>query len=145
MSLKNLLTRQVDTAQRDETAWRVAERMHQHAVGALVVVDDDGVVVGIVTDRDLVERVMAQNRNPSTTTVDQVMTRSPVTVTADAPLESVLARMKQGSFRRVPVVDDAGQLIGLVTMDDILMWLAHQFDLMARLVEHETPRAAARN
>jgi CBS domain-containing protein len=145
MTLKQLLTRQVDTARRDETAWQAAERMHQHAVGALVVVDAENLVVGILTDRDLVERVMATNRDARTTKVEQVMTRSPVTVNADAPLESVLARMKQGRFRRVPVVDDSDRLVGLVTMDDILMWLARQLDMIARLVEHETPQAAARS
>jgi CBS domain-containing protein len=51
--------------------------------------------------------------------------------------------MRGGSFRRVPVVDAEGKLVGLVTLDDILMLLAEEFTQVGRLLEHETPRAAA--
>lgn len=145
MSVKQMLTRQVDTALRTESVWEIAQRMLQHGVGAIVVVDPDRQVVGIVTDRDLVERVIAKGLNPNSTTVDQVMTRSPVTVHPDSPLEAVVTRMKQGSFRRCPVVDDQGELVGILTMDDIVMWLSQQFEMIGRLVERETPRALARS
>jgi CBS domain-containing protein len=71
------------------------------------------------------------------------MTPEPKTVSEETPIESALSLMRSGGFRRLPVVDQNGKLVGLVTLDDILMLLAEEFTDVGRLLARETPRAAA--
>jgi CBS domain-containing protein len=143
MSVERICQRDVDTARLDESVFQAAERMHQRTVGALVVVDKAHVPVGIVTDRDLMVRVIAAERDPQTTTVKEIMTPNPKTVTEMAEIEFVISLMQDGAFRRVPVVNDLGHLVGIVTLDDILLLFSEGFSLVGRLLERETPRAAA--
>jgi CBS domain-containing protein len=117
--------------------------MHQRTVGALVVVDQAGAPIGIVTDRDLAVRVVAAGRDPYTTAVGDVMTPRPKTAAPSTPIESALSLMRAGGFRRLPIINDQGRLAGLVTLDDILMLLAEEFNRVGRLLARETPRAAA--
>jgi len=141
MSVGRLCVRKVDTANPDEPAFFAAQRMHQRAVGSLVVVNDAGQPVGIVTDRDLVSRVMAKDRSPTDTFVGEVMTPAPRTVSEQTSIESALLVMRSGHFRRIPVVDHTRKLVGLVTLDDILMLLAEELTDIGQLLERETPRA----
>jgi CBS domain-containing protein len=71
------------------------------------------------------------------------MTPQPKTVLELTDIESVVALMQDGAFRRVPVVNDLGHLVGIITLDDILLLFAEGFTLVGRLLERETPRAAA--
>jgi CBS domain-containing protein len=131
----------VDTVTPDESAAFAAERMHQRAVGTLVVVNRDSQVIGIITDRDLVSRVLAQGLNPTETTVRNSMTVGPKTVFEHTPIETALVAMRAGRFRRMPVVDRGNKLVGLITLDDILMLLAEEFSQIGRLLKRETPRS----
>jgi signal-transduction protein with cAMP-binding, CBS, and nucleotidyltransferase domain len=115
--------------------------MHDRAVGALVVVNEARHVVGVVTDRDLVSRVMAKGRAPGETSVREIMTLTPTTIHEQTPIESALLIMRSGRFRRIPVVDQDRTLVGLITLDDILMLLAEEFTQIGRLLKRETPRA----
>jgi CBS domain-containing protein len=87
--------------------------------------------------------VLAEGKDPFTTLVGQVMTPEPKTVSEAAPIEWALSLMRTGSFRRLPVVDSTGKLVGLVTLDDILMLISEEFTQVGRLLLKETPRAAA--
>lgn len=141
MSVGQICVREVDTATPEETAAVAAKRMHQRAVGTLVVVNGEGQVVGMVTDRDLVSRVLAKGLCPSDITVRQCMTVGPRTAFEQTPIESALLTMRTGRFRRIPVVDSGHKLVGLVTLDDILMLLAEEFSQIGRLLKRETPRS----
>lgn len=140
MSIGRICVREVDTAIPDESAAVAAERMHQRAVGTLVVVNDAAQPVGIITDRDLVSRVLAKGRIPTETSVSEVMTPAPRTVSEQTSIESALSIMRSGRFRRIPVVGQDKTLVGLVSLDDILMLLAEEFVQIGRLLERETPR-----
>jgi len=113
--------------------------MHEYQVGTLVIVDSDKRPVGIVTDRDLVIRVLGPGMDPHQTRVDQVMTRDPQTVTEKTPIEQALSLMRSGAFRRLPVVGHDGTLVGLVSLDDILGLLAEEFSGIGALLEDEAP------
>jgi CBS domain-containing protein len=130
-------------ADQNESVQAAAERMHQHTVGALVVLDGNKRPIGIVTDRDLVNRVVASGKDPYTTTVGDVMTAWPTAVSEDAPIEYAVELMERGCCRRLPVIDHEGELVGFITLDDIVMLLAHEFATIGRLLERETPRAGA--
>jgi CBS domain-containing protein len=141
MLVGRMCVREVDTARADESVAAAAERMHQRAVGTLIVVNDSDRVVGILTDRDLVSRVLAKDRSPTETSVRDVMTLAPKTVTEWTTIESALLIMRTGRFRRVPVVDQDNKLVGLISLDDILILLAEEFSQVGRLLKRETPRA----
>ena len=142
MSVGRICTREVDLAQADESVWQAAERMHQRAVGTLVVIDGDKNPIGIVTDRDLVERVLAKGLDANTTTIDQVMTQPPETVSEDHPIEHAIAVMRRERCRRLPVVNEQGQLVGLLSLDDVLQLLAEELTSVGELLERQTPPSA---
>jgi len=106
---------------RDANCVDVADEMDVKTVGCVVVVED-GVPVGIITDRDLVCRVVAQDRDPEKTRAEEIMTTDIVTSHRTEDLEGVLRTMKERSIRRMPIVDD-GKLVGIVTLDDVLVQL----------------------
>jgi CBS domain-containing protein len=141
MTISRICIREVDTATFDESAEVAAERMHQRAVGTLVIVNDKGQPIGIITDRDLITRVMARGRIAADTQLREVMTAAPKTIREQDAIEDALAVMRRGNFRRLPVVDSDNRLVGLVTLDDILMLVAEEFNDIGRLLERETPPA----
>ncbi|MGD9722939.1 MAG: CBS domain-containing protein [Pirellulales bacterium] len=143
LAIVNVYHRDADTITSGETVLVAAERMRQRTVGSLIVVDRAGKPIGIVTDRDLVIRVLADNRDPSGTAVVEIMTPDVVAINSDASVESALQLMRDGTFRRLPVVDHRGILVGIVTLDDLLLHLTHELSLAGHVLEQETPRAAA--
>ena len=143
MSVGRICVRDVDFADAQETVWQAAERMRQRAVGTLVILNDVREPVGMLTDRDLTERVLAERRDPIATRVRDVMTRKPSTVAEDASIGSALGLMRSGRFRRLPVVDRDGKLVGLLSLDDILMLVAEEFQEIGQLLENETPCGVA--
>jgi CBS domain-containing protein len=143
MTVGRICQRDVDLAGADESVWQAAERMHQRTVGTLVVLDEAKKPIGMVTDRDLAIQVIAERRDPYTTSVGEVMTKTLKTVSENDSIEAALSLMRSGAFRRLPVVDANGTLVGIVTFDDILMLLAEEFGQIGQLLERQTPRAAA--
>lgn len=143
MSVGNVCIRQVDTARADESVRVGAQRMRDRNVGTLVIVNKGLEPVGIVTDRDLTLRVLADGRDPAQALLDDVMTKDPMTVSSETPVEDALRIMRNGSFRRLPVVDRAGKLSGLVSLDDILDLLSHEFGEIGRLLVQENPESIA--
>ena len=142
MSLECIVQEAVDIVTPAESAFQAAERMHQRTVGCLVVVDSRNVPIGILTDRDLMIRVIAAGRDAYTTSVREVMTPAPRTISHNATVKAALAMMRSGNFRRLPVVNDLGHLMGLVALDDILMLLAREMHEVGALLRQETPEAA---
>jgi CBS domain-containing protein len=102
-----------------------AELMREQHVGCLIVVEPDlsGAAVrpiGVITDRDIVVAVVGRQTDPRTLRVGDVMTRQPVVVADGDSIEKGLASMRQIGVRRLPVVGNRGQLVGILSLDDIL-------------------------
>ncbi len=144
MSVGNICVRNVDTVSPDDSAQLAAGRMHDHKVGTLVVQNTEGRPVGIITDRDLAIRVIAPGLDVTTTDVADVMTSTPETVTEDTPIESALRLMRSGPYRRLPVVDSHGTLVGLISLDDMLKHLVDEFDQITELLQEESPDSLAK-
>jgi len=144
MSAGRICLRDVDTAELGEKIVQAARRMRERDVGTLVVIDDSQRPVGILTDRDVVTRVVAVDRGPTATTVGDVMTSAPKTVSEDTPIEVALARMRAGGFRRILVVDRDEKLVGILTLDDVLALLCEEFSEVGSLLQHQTPHHGAR-
>jgi CBS domain-containing protein len=134
----------VDTARPDETVLAIADRMRQRNVGTMVVVDRDHRPVGIVTDRDLVVRCIADRRDFAETTIDEVMTKNPTTVTEQGARDISLLLMKDGGFRRMPVVDDRGRLVGVLSLDDVVRTLAADLGRVVDVLDVQTPEVVAK-
>lgn len=123
MSIEQFCIHKVVTIHPSATVATAATRMATENVGALVVVDDRK-PVGIVTDRDLVLRVLAKDRLATETEVRTVMTPDPICINADASLEGAISRMKTNRFRRLVVVNDQQEVVGIVALDDIIELVA---------------------
>jgi CBS domain-containing protein len=93
--------------------------MKHSNIGA-VIVTDHGSLVGVFTERDGIQRVIAENVDPTSTALSQVMSWGIITVTMDTPVSRVIHIMHENNFRHVPVVDRLGAPLGMVSIRDIL-------------------------
>jgi CBS domain-containing protein len=122
-----LCEREVATARRGDTVLRAATTMRDEHVGDVVVIDDlNGarVPVGVLTDRDIVVGILARHgRYIDQLTVGDVLTRPPLLANERDDIHDVVKRMRAAGVRRMPVVDKYGALIGVVSLDDVLLLL----------------------
>lgn len=110
-----------------------AECMAAKSVGAVVVIEDRS-PVGILTDRDVVVRAIARGYAPDLTEVRMVMTPNPICVAEDTHLAGAMERMQFYHIRRLVVVNDAQETVGIITLDDILELLAEERQTLAAVV-----------
>ncbi len=138
-----ICTRSVTIAFRTTSVDGAARLMRDNHVGCLVVVDEvDGrrIVVGVLTDRDIVTSVVAPGLDATTLTVDDVMTTDLVTAREDDSLIDLMRSMRRKGVRRVPVVGGQDELIGVVTLDDVLGVLSEELSLLVGTVDSEGKR-----
>jgi len=143
MLLKEVCTLDVASCGRDATILEAARLMRKHHSGDLIVVDgtgDERVPVGIVTDRDIVVEALASELDPATTTVASIMSARLVIAGAAEDMSVAIERMQLHGVRRLPVVDHAGYLAGIVTLDDVLKLHAAQAAALAAIVSKEQGR-----
>ncbi len=107
----------IDTIERGLTVAFAANVMKERARGSLVVVDG-GKPIGIITERDLVRRVLAENKSPSATKIGDVMSEPLISVGPEATISSVANVMYKNGIRRLPVIE-GGRLLGMVTSTDL--------------------------
>ncbi|MEO8120407.1 MAG: CBS domain-containing protein [Rhodoferax sp.] len=134
--LKDFATSVVAVVEPETPALVVAQLMRKHHIGALVVVEaqEKSRPVGIVTDRDLVLELMAEGLDPAVFTAGDIMTVDLVLAMPDMDAMEAVQLMKTHRLRRLVIVDDAGRLMGIVTMEDILELLTRELaDLTAGL------------
>lgn len=108
----------VHTIRDDASVLDATRLMNQHRVGAVVVLRDDE-LVGIFTERDVLTRVIASGRELSRLPVREVMTREVLTTTSETDLSEVSELMREKRIRHLPVCDDGGRLLGLVSIGDV--------------------------
>jgi signal-transduction protein with cAMP-binding, CBS, and nucleotidyltransferase domain len=139
VNVRDIASVDVVTVGIDDTVRAAAVRMRDARVGSVVVLDGRGDPAGIVTDRDLVVYVCDPDRDPDTTTVNDVMAREVVSVGPGASVFEAAAAMAEAGVRRVPVLAD-GDLVGIVTLDDLLPAFADGIADLAAVVEAESRR-----
>jgi CBS domain-containing protein len=119
----------------------VAKMMVQNDCGEIPVLDVRDRPIGVVTDRDIVCRVVAEGKNPMAYPAEICMSESIVTVQADAPIEEVVGMMESRQVRRVPVVDEHGCCIGIISQADVAsVGRTHQVAELVREVSRETTK-----
>jgi CBS domain-containing protein len=133
--ISSLFTKEVVTVRPTETLAQAAQLMDERNVGAVVVAEQQR-PVGIVTDRDLAIALGARGAARSEA-VQKVMTCPVNTLSQDEGVMQATQRMMENAQRRMPVVDDFGRLVGLVTLDDLLVLLGRELDNLGKGVQAE--------
>lgn len=100
---------------------QVAQLMRQHDCGEIPVIDPAEQPIGVVTDRDIVCRVVAEGKNPMAYPAEICMSQPVATVPLDATLDEVVATMEKHQVRRVPVVDERGRIAGMISQADVAL------------------------
>ncbi|MGM0590946.1 MAG: CBS domain-containing protein [Halobacteriota archaeon] len=135
MPVKNLAV-DVVTSTTDASVTELAQTMLDEELGDLVITEG-GKPVGIVTDRDIALMV-ARHGDLSSLTAEDVMTPDPVTIHEDATAVDLPARMAEGRVRRIPVVDDDGNLTGIATLDDVVATAGEMLKDVATVIEWQS-------
>ena len=146
-TIASILNRSVAFTTRETTVAAAAKLMRHGHVGSLVVVDrmngGKRMPIGIVTDRDIVVEVIATGLDPAVITVGDIMAQELVVGRESDSVLETLEIMRFKGVRRLPTVGADGQLIGIVTVDDLLEVLAEELGELAKIVAHEQSREAA--
>jgi CBS domain-containing protein len=140
MPVSEICNREVVVVQRNDTALEAAKLMRQHHVGDVLVVEDRNgirVPVGIITDRDLIMEIMAPELDDTVITVGDIMAQELVTVKESTGIFEAIQYMRQKAVRRLPIVNESGGLIGILTLDDLLELLSEELLEIAKLVRNE--------
>ncbi len=145
MAIGEICNREVVVVTRETSVAEAAQLMRQHHVGDVIVVMEEGgrrTPVGILTDRDVVVEVVAAGLDPATLTVGEIMAPDLATVKEKTGVFEAIRYMRDKGVRRMPVVGEGGELVGIVALDDLLDLLAEELGSLARLVAREQNREA---
>lgn len=146
-TIASICNRSVAFTTRETTVAAAAKLMRHGHVGSLVVVEPMNggkrFPVGIVTDRDVVVDVVATGLDPATITVGDIMERELVVGRESDSVLETLEIMRFKGVRRLPTVDREGQLVGIVTVDDLIEILAEELSELAKIVAREQSNEAA--
>ncbi len=118
LAVRDIMTRTVITATPDMTAAQAGKRMVEHKVGSIIVVKDEE-PLGIVTESDMVAKVIFRNIKPSAIKLDQLMSRPLITIRSSDDVNDAVLKMAQKRIRRLPVID-GDNLVGIITDADII-------------------------
>ncbi|MFC0680494.1 CBS domain-containing protein [Lysobacter korlensis] len=116
--VRELMTPDPEHLSADDTLVTAAQRMRDADVGSLPICDADGRVTGIVTDRDIVVKCIAEGGDPSSATVDSIASEMVYTVGPDDQIENALSVMEDHQVRRLPIVEN-GKLVGMLAQADV--------------------------
>ena len=147
MTIGTICNREVITVQRDDTVLHAAVLMRQYHVGDVVVIENRNnktVPIGIVTDRDIVVELVATELDCKVITVGDIIITKLIVVKDSAGVFEAIQLMANKGVRRLPVVDDAGGLVGIVTLDDLLLLLSKELAALNKLVTREQKNEATK-
>jgi len=118
MKVSDVMTTEVETVQMNSTLEEAASIMKVENVGAIPVVDEDDDLVGIITDRDIVVRCVAEGKDPADTSVEEVLSHELETIEPDVDIDEAARLMADKQIRRLPVCEE-GELIGMISIGDL--------------------------
>ena len=133
----DMAVHQVATTTPQQTIHDCALQMRREHVGSLVVVDEDAKPIGMITDRDITIEGVALGRDLNEATVGDLMT------TENEGMVMALARMRENGIRRLPIVDDSGRLVGVVTNSNLIKELSELLDGLVRNISSSKTREVA--
>ncbi|MDD1678257.1 MAG: CBS domain-containing protein [Methanomicrobiales archaeon] len=128
----------VVSASPDAKVMEVVRMMDEKNVGCVIIVEKQ-MPVGIITDRDVVLRVMGKEKDPKKIAVRDVMTKDPVVVEGGKGLFEAMRKFEGKNFRRMPVVDERGRVTGILTTDDMIRLLSKELSFITTVIQAQTP------
>ena len=140
MSIGEFSTKDVITALGGETALDATKLMLDKGVGSIVVVDLDKKSIGMVTDRDIAVKVVAQGKDPKFTLLKEIMSKDTVVLSQDRGFFETTKIMSETGIRRIPVVDHDGKLTGIICLDDLIMVFGEELANIAGAIAYGTSR-----
>ncbi|ANX04979.1 CBS domain-containing protein [Immundisolibacter cernigliae] len=147
MPVAEICSRGVVIANPDNSLRTVAELMRVHHVGSVVVTRDDAGLcrpLGIITDRDIVLALVAKDVSPDAVSAGDVMSEPLETIDENDEVWTALERMRSRGVRRLPVLGARGELVGIVSADDLLELVAEELSSLARIIGREQRQEVSR-
>jgi CBS domain-containing protein len=117
-SARDIMTPDAECVQESDSILDAAKRLADRDVGAMPICGEDNRLKGMLTDRDIVVKVLAKDKDPSATKVSEIGSGKPVTIGADDSIEEALRTMSEHKVRRLPVID-GHELVGIISQADI--------------------------
>lgn len=124
--LRNIIETQLVTCDVDTEIPIIAKLMEKESVGSVLVCDADRKPVGLITDRDIVIRCISEDKDPKSCQASDVMTQSLECAKATDGIFDVISLMKKAKVRRIPVVDENGIAIGIISHGDLISLLGRE-------------------
>jgi len=130
-TVKEVMNPKVVVAKPQATVKEAAEIMSQLRIGCLIVMEDDK-VVGILTESDIIGKIVAKKKDPERVTVDEIMTRNVISTSPDELIDDAAERMVENKIKRLPVLD-CGKLVGIITATDLISFEPKMIETLSEL------------
>lgn len=117
------------------TVYQAIEMMALRGIGALTVVDDQGKLAGIISERDYARKVILEGKSSTETPVSEIMTREVITTRPDMPVDKCMALMTERRVRHLPVVDESGDMKGMISVGDLVKAVISEKDYQIEQLE----------
>ncbi|MEM4367497.1 MAG: CBS domain-containing protein [Candidatus Aenigmatarchaeota archaeon] len=130
-TVKDVMNPKVVVAKPQATIKEAAEIMSQLRIGCLLVMEDEK-VIGIITESDIIGKIVAKKRDPERVTVDEIMTKNIISTTPDETLDEAAEKMVENKIKRLPVLD-GGKLVGIITATDLISFEPKMIETLSEL------------
>lgn len=137
MSLTSLMTKEITSLPENATAMDAAKYMTDMNVGSVIITDEKDKPVGIVTDRDIVTKVIANEKEANLVRLKEIMNSPVITINVEKDIIDATRLMAEYWIRRLPVVDQTGKIVGVLSLDDILIFLGQEIQNIANALKRE--------
>jgi CBS domain-containing protein len=139
MPIRDYCRRDVATIDASASIRTAAARMDEESLGCLLVTENPRGLVGILTDRDLALHTLRDRLDPDATEVGAIAQRDLVVLGAQRPVRIAMSLMRRHGLRRLPVLEESGELVGIVTWDDLVGMIARELGDVAGTLAAQTP------
>lgn len=119
-TVQDVMNNNLKSLPKSASIWEAANMMRENDIGDVVVIGEDSKILGIVTDRDIVVRAIAQGKDPSTTKLEEITSKDLVTVSSTDDADQAVRLMREKAIRRLPVVD-GDRPVGFVSIGDLAL------------------------
>ncbi len=130
-TVKDVMNPQVVVAKPQATIKEAAEIMSQFRIGCLIIMENDK-VLGIVTESDIIGKVVAKKKDPERITVEEIMSKNVISTTPDENLDDAADKMVENKIKRLPVID-SGKLVGIITATDLISFEPKLIETLSEL------------
>ena len=117
MLVKDIMSKKVVSIEHNKTVFDACKKYKECKLGSLVVINN-GVIVGIITERDIIERVILNNKQPKKTKIEEIMSKNIITIHASAKIEQAADLMKKHKIKKLPVILN-NEFVGIITVTDL--------------------------